>query len=332
MRYLFILNPGSKGGKSKTKFEKIFAFLHNRRVKFDFMLTKTLEDAYTFSLEGNKNGYDLIVAVGGDGTINRVINGFYDSQGRRISNSKLAVIHTGTSPDFCKTYNLPLEIDQALDAILEGKSIKIPIGMITYIGEYDNKLDGLPLSLTHKNLQTSYFACCANIGIGASVARGANSGIRDNIGDFAGTFVSLIKTLLTYRPVNYLVCIDGNSQVFENVYNIFVGKTTYIASGIKVKHKLSLSDSRLYTLTVKNIGLANWVRVLRNLYSASEFANDHIMSLRYVQHIEVYGSYRNNELEFDGDPRGFLPCAIKPALDPLDVICKADMIMSSKNL
>jgi len=320
MRYLFILNPGSRGGKSKTKFEMIFAFLQNNRVKFDCKLTETLEDAYTFSVEGNLRGYDVIVAVGGDGTINRVINGFYDSQGKRISNSKLAVIHTGTSPDFCKSYDLPLKIDQALNAVLKGKSIKIPMGKIKYIGEYDKKLDGRPLSLTHENLQTSFFACCTNIGLGASVARGANSGIRDYIGDFAGTFVSLIKTLITYRPVNLAVCIDGKKQVFENVYNIFVGKTTYIASGIKVKNKLSLRDSRFYTLIIQNIGVANWVSVLRKLYSAKEFANSNTMSLQYAQQIEVYGSSRNNELEFDGDPRGFLPCVIEPALDPLDVI------------
>jgi len=324
MRYLFILNPGSRGGKSQAKFERIFSFLQGQRVKFDYKLTKNLEDAYAFSVEGNKNGYDVIVAVGGDGTINRVMNGFYDSLGKRISKAKLAVIHTGTSPDFCKSYGFPLEIDQALNAVLEGNSIKIPMGKIMYLGEYDKWLDGLPLNLSHQNLQVSYFACCANIGIGASVARSANSGIRDYLGDFVGTFVSLLKTLFTYQPVNLSVCLDDQKQVFENVYNIFVGKTTFIASGIKVKNKLSLKDNRFYSLIIKNISSTNWISVLRKLYRAKEFANNNTMSLQYVQKIEVYGSNRNNELEFDGDSRGFLPCVIESALDPLDVISLAD--------
>lgn len=324
MRYLLILNPGSGGGKSKRRFKEIFAFLHNNSLEFDYKLTNTLEDAYNLSVEGNLKGYDVIVAVGGDGTINRVINGFYDSQGKRISNSKLAVIHTGTSPDLCKSYHVPLEINQALNIILAGKSIKIPIGKITYHSVYDKKLDNLPFSMTHENLQTSYFACCANIGLGASVARGANSGIRDSIGDFAGTFVSLIKNLLTYRPVNFSVSCDGKNQVYKNVYNIFVGKTMYIASGIKVKSQLSSNDKRFYSLIIKNIGLTNWVSVLRKLYSAKEFANNNTMSLQYAQQIEVYGSSRNNELEFDGDPRGFLPCVIDSAQDPLDLISQVD--------
>lgn len=321
MKYFLILNPGSRGGKSKAKFDKIFSFFKNNNLMFDFRLTNSLEEAYTLSVEGNKKGYDIIVAVGGDGTINRVISGFYNSQGARISNSKLAVIHTGTSPDFCKSYELPLNIDQALKAILEGKSIKIPMGRITYLAEYDKSLDGRPLGLAQEKLRTSYFACCANIGLGASVARGANSGIRESLGDFAGTLISLLKTLRTYRSVNFSVCIDGKCQVLENVYNIFVGKTSYIASGIKVKNKLSLNDSGFYSLTIKNISFVNWVGVLRKLYSAKEVTDSSTMSMQYAQRFEVYGSSRNNELEFDGDPRGFLPCVIEPAQEPLEVIC-----------
>ncbi|HBV88839.1 diacylglycerol kinase family protein [Desulfosporosinus sp.] len=321
MRYFFILNPGSKGGKSKATFERIVSFLHQRGVNFDYRLTKDLDDAYTLSVEGNKKNYDVIVAVGGDGTINRVISGFYDLQGRRISKSKLAVIHTGMSPDFCKSYDLPLDIDQALYAVLKGECEKIPIGKINYLGEYDKRLDGRPLCLNHQNLQTSYFACCSNIGLGALVAKGANSGIRDLIGDFAGTLVSVIKTLLRFQSVNFTVTLDSRKQVLEKVYNIFVGKTTYIASGLKVKHQLSHIDPRFYTLTVKNVGLANWVSVLKKLYSAKEFANNNTMCLQYAQRIEVYGSSQNHELEFDGDPRGFLPCVIESAKDPLEVIC-----------
>lgn len=322
MRYLFILNPGSGGGKSKEKFKKIFTFIQKSNLNFDYKLTNTLEEAYTHSVEGNIKGYDVIVAVGGDGTINRVINGFYDSLGKRISTSKLAVIHTGTSPDFCKSYHIPLGIDQALNTVLSGKSVKIPIGKITYTCVYDKALEGLPLKKCHRNeiIKVNYFGCCANIGLGAAVARGANTGIRNSIGDVAGTFISLIKTLLGYRPVDFLVSYDGQKQVFKNVYNIFVGKTTYIASGIKVKNQLIPGDNRFYSLIIKNIGFANLVSVLRKLYSGKGFANNHTMFLQYAQQIEVYGSSGNNELEFDGDPRGFLPCVIEPAHDHLDLI------------
>jgi len=242
--------------------------------------------------------------------------------GRRISGSKLAVIHTGSSPDFCKSYNIPLEIEQALNTAFEGKSKQISLGKITYTSVYAKEMEGLPLSKENEHVQTNYFACCANIGLGASVARGANSGIRNYIGDFAGTFVSLIKTLFKYQPVNFSVSFDGNIQVLENVYNIAVGKTTYIASGIKVKNQLTNKDRRFYTLIIRDIGFADWISVLRKIYSGKKFANNNTMSLQYASSIEVYGNSRNPELEFDGDPRGFLPCVIETAPDLLDLICE----------
>lgn len=321
MRYFLIMNPGSGGG-SRKKVKKILAIFHKNRLEFDYKLTDTLEDAYTLSVEGNKKDYDVIVAVGGDGTINRVINGFYDPLGRRISSSKLGVIHTGTSPDLCKSYNVPLDIEQALNTVLAGKSQKISLGKITYTSVYDKELDGLPLSKENEHVQTSYFTCCANIGLGASVARNANSGIRNYLGDLAGTFVSLIKTLLNYQPSNFSVSFDGQQQVLVNVYNIAVGKTTYIASGIKVKNELIPGDSRFYALIIKDIRFAAWASVIRKIYSGKRFANNNTMSLQYASSIEVYGNSRNPELEFDGDPRGFLPCVIETAEDCLDLICE----------
>ena len=326
MRYLLIMNPSSGGGKSKEKFKQILAILNINSLDFDYKLTNSLEDAYNLSFEGNIKGYDVIIAVGGDGTINRVINGFYDHLGRRISGSKLAVIHTGTSPDFCKSYHIPLELDKALNTVLAGKSKLIPISKITYTSVYDKGLEGLPLPLSKitENVQTGYFACCANLGLGASIARSANSGIRRYIGDFAGTFVSLIKTLLKYQPINFTVSFDGQKQVIKNVYNIAVGKTTYIASGIKLENNLTPSDRRFYVLIIKDIRFADWAGVIRNLYSGKRFTNNNTMSLQYASSIEVAGSSRNNELEFDGDPRGFLPCVIETARDPLDLICEVD--------
>jgi len=320
MRYFLIMNPGSGGG-CREKVKNILALFHKNKLEFDYKITDTLEDAYTLSVEGNKDGYDVIVAVGGDGTINRVINGFYNFSGRRISNAKLGVIHTGTSPDLCKSYNIPIDIEQAHNTILVGKSQKISIGQITYAGVYDKELVGQRLSKQNEQVQTSYFACCANIGLGSSVARNANNGIRHYMGDSLGTFVSLIRTLIKYNPGNFTVSIDGQKQELLKVYNISAGKTTFIASGIKVKNQLTLEDNRFYTLIIKELGLADWARVIKKIYSGKRFVNSNTMSLQYASSFEVYGNSKNSELEFDGDPRGFLPCIIETAQDPLDLIC-----------
>ena len=78
----------------------------------------------------NKEGIDNIIAVGGDGTINKVLNGFYNENGKRISSSRFGVIHTGTSPDFCKSYNIPTNPMKAADLIIGQQTRSIPVGMI----------------------------------------------------------------------------------------------------------------------------------------------------------------------------------------------------------
>lgn len=310
MSYFLIMNPGSNGGKSRQKFNKIWTTFTSNGISFDYELTNTLEDAYRLSVKANNKGYEVIVAVGGDGTINRVLNGFYDAQGRRNSVSKLAVIHTGTSPDFCKSYGIPLEINHALGIVLAGNSTKILPGKITYT----SCPGGLP--------ETSYFGCCANFGLGAAVARIANSGVRKYLGDFMGTLYALLKTLFNYRSGDFTISLDRKERLLEKVYNISVGRTTYIASGIKVHNDLSARDTRFYNLIVQDPGWAGWVGVIRRLYSGQSFTKHHSMTLAYAQTIEVYGSNKNAEVEFDGDPRGFLPCVIEAAREPLDLICE----------
>lgn len=322
MKYFFIMNPGSKGGNSRKKIQRIMKILGNSNINYEYKITRSIEDAYTLSLEVNKKDYDVIAVVGGDGTINRVINGFFDVYGKRISNSKFGVIYTGTSPDFCKSNNIPIKIDDAVNVLLLGKSKKIQIGQIKHACYFDKTLDGQPLPGNNSNVNTSYFACCANIGLGASLARNANSGIRKVIGDYAGTFISLIKVLISYRYSDFTVLFDGKKQILEKVYNIAVGKTTFIASGIKVKNNLQSEDKLFYSLIVKNIRLFNLAGIFKKIYSGKEIVNDDHVLLQYAKSIEVYGNNDNPELEFDGDPMGFLPCIIQAAKDPLDLICE----------
>ena len=81
MRYFLIFNPGSRGGKSRKKLDYILETLDKSNINYNYEITKSLEDAYQLSVQANKKDYDIIVAIGGDGTINNVLNGFFDSAG-----------------------------------------------------------------------------------------------------------------------------------------------------------------------------------------------------------------------------------------------------------
>lgn len=313
MTYYFIINPGSNHKKGAKFVPQLFAELKSRDIHFEYVFTKTLADAQVYSTEANLQGYDVIVAVGGDGTINQVLSGFYNVHGCRNSHSKFAVIHTGTSPDFCLSYGIPTDPLNALNVLLKGFTIDISVARIEY-----------QLSVQEKKI--GYFACCASFGLGAKVAQYSNSGVRKYLGDTLGTFVSIIFSLIRYKASPLEICVDGHPLRIEENFNTFIGKTSFIASGMKIAHQLAHNDMSLYMLTLKKITLKNLIPALKTIYSGNEIVNKEYVQLSYHHCIEILKGQRNQQIEFDGDPQGILPCKISIAKDRLELIADADRI------
>jgi len=281
--------------------------LKKRKIEHDCKFTTCLEDAYQFSRAAHAQGYKAIVAMGGDGTINKVINGFYNDSGKLISKAKLGVIHTGTSPDFCRSYQVPTEPRLAFETLLKGYSKEISIARIEY-----HTITG--------SAKIGYFACCASFGIGAQVALKSNSGFRYYLGDSLGTFSSILTSLCHYQASDLLLRCDGEQMLVKDNLNTFIGKTRFIASGMKVSSSLNANDERLYVLSVKNINMLNIIPALKAIYSGEATINKKYLSFRYARTIEILAAKKNNDVEFDGDPQGFLPCKISIASDKLELL------------
>ena len=285
-RYYLIMNPGSRSGESETLFAGIHEQMRHYRLNYEYAVTADLDDAEALARRAAGSGFDIVVAVGGDGTINRVINGLYKVDGTLLSAARLGVIYTGTSPDFCMSYRIPVrDIRRSVAVLAAARSKTIGIGRIRYADR-----------------TSRVFACCANIGLGAGLAQAANSGIRGKVGDKAGTFLSLVRVLAGYRPSGLTI----NGTYVPHVYNLSVGKTRYIASGLKVRHRIPMREFESYILCICSRPLEYIFR----LYAGAA------LPLKYGRRIKVEGCAG---VEFDGDPWGQLPVIIEPAL-PLEVI------------
>jgi diacylglycerol kinase family enzyme len=313
--YLFIANPHARNGRARKKLAQLRLELERRGVKHDLALCEWPDHARTLSEQANRSGYDVVVGVGGDGTINRVLNGFFDANGRRLSSARMGVIHIGTSPDFCRSYGMPAGVPEAVDALLAGVARPVRVGKVVY--------ETRPSQAGRTAPGTAFFGCCANVGLGASLARLANGGIRKYAGDFLGTFACLLRVLLAYRPQTINLELDGRPQRLDKVYNIAVGKTRYIASGIKVWHELREGDDRLYVICLRDLSWSRISQVLWALYHGKPIAGGRCFSLAYAKCIRLEAASAPAEVEFDGDPAGWCPCRIETAPDPLDLIVGA---------
>ena len=101
-------------------------------------------------------GAELIVCVGGDGTLNEVVNGFMDENGPIRNDALLGFIPNGTGCDFIKTVPIPTGIEQSLDTIKEGYTKVIDIGRLQYHNDH-----GLP--------EMRYFHNIVSFGLGGEV-------------------------------------------------------------------------------------------------------------------------------------------------------------------
>ena len=128
MNYQVIANPHARNERGQRKLRGLLAQMERRGLSNKVETCDSLDHARALSRAANLSGADVIVAAGGDGTINRVLDGFFDEHGRRISPARLGVLHVGTSPDFCRSHGVPTEVGAAVEALAVGASRPVRVG------------------------------------------------------------------------------------------------------------------------------------------------------------------------------------------------------------
>lgn len=299
MKIRLIMNPGSRSGKGQQFWGRWEAGLRAAGIEFDGVVTRGM--GHAFQLAKDARDVDVVVAVGGDGTISEVLDGVIQS-GRL--DLQMGVLYSGTSPDFCRYHGIPVEPDAALTALTRGVSQKVDVARIRY-----RRKDG--------SATTAHFGCGCNIGLGASVARFSNR-IRKYLGDHAGTGLAVIRALVLNRPVNLELEMDGEKMSVARVNNLSILKNPYMASGLRLHLDLRPDDGKLYLVGVH--GKSRWgLCCLLPGYYSGEAAVDETMLVRTCARIRVRSS-TPLEIEFDGDPRGRLPADIELLPRRLDLI------------
>lgn len=290
MSFLLILNPGSRSGRGRKLWPLLEASL--RAAGAQFRLAPTAEPADAFRLAAGAGPGEVPVAVGGDGTINGVLDGLLQS-GR--PGARLGVVYAGTSPDFCRFNGVPTEPGAAVRALLAGKSAPRDAVRIRYHDQSGGR-------------RTAHFACSCNIGLGAAVARRANSS-RRWLGDACGTGLAVLRALAEKKPADMRLEIDGEAVALPAVDNLTVAKNPLIASGLRLDLPLSPGDGALCALAVHGKTRAGLLGLVPGFYSGKAAADPSVF-LRRCRALKVSAD-RPVEVEFDGDPRGLLPAEIE---------------------
>ena len=178
-RIAFVINPIS-GTSHK---EKIVEYLHS---KFDgndiwsavYYTTTSAQDPYLAAERFKNEEFDIVAAIGGDGTVNQVAKALVGSK------TRLGIIPVGSGNGMARHLKIPMLYQKAVDVILEGHSIEIDAGMIN----------------------DQYFFCTAGLGFEAVIGEKFNSAGTRGLFTYMETCT---REYMRYRREQYEIDIDG---------------------------------------------------------------------------------------------------------------------------
>jgi len=286
MKIKLIMNPASRSGKGRSLWTIWKEKLSSNGIDFEAIVTSGPGDA--FEICRTEQGNQTLVAVGGDGTINEVLDGIAQSGNPGL---RMGVLYSGTSPDFCRFHGIPTDPEKAVCCLLSRSIKKIDIVQIDYVNEYGGS-------------QTAFFACGCNIGLGAKVADFSNRW-RKILGDRLGTGLGVVRAIVQAQPFNVCCDVDGIKKNIPQINNISILKNPHIASGLKLNINLKPDDGRLALVAIHGHSRRKLCKLLPGFYSG-EVADSNAISIQACSRVCIR-SNTSQKIEFDGDPRGFLP-------------------------
>ncbi len=130
-KYKVIANPAAGRGTAEKAIPKVQQILKNYGLDFDIVLTERPWHAADLSREAAGEGYDVVVAMGGDGTVNEVLNGLIEARTKNNSGPTLGVLCAGGGNDFAYSVSIPRDLKSGCAVLARGRKRTIDIGKIT---------------------------------------------------------------------------------------------------------------------------------------------------------------------------------------------------------
>ncbi|MGA1873693.1 MAG: diacylglycerol/lipid kinase family protein [Thermoplasmatota archaeon] len=307
MRHLLIFNPTARSGRCLGDLHYIRKEFGKRGIEHHLKSTRGKDHAIEIAYHGTISGdNDVLIALGGDGTICEVITGIMRAIENGAPPVKMGVVHIGTSPDFNRYHGIPTDVLGQMDVIEKGATRWVDVGRVRY-----RSLDGSDV--------TSYFGSSVNLGLGSDIASRSNSRYRRFLGDTLGTLLSTLVSLANYKTSDLEAVIDGEVIRFTDLVNLTVGKDPHIASGMRVPIEMQEDSGEMYCLSVGSDSKLSLLVNLWRMYRGNILDYDGAR-LVYCREL-MAGPNVNDKVEFDGDHRGSLPVRVDLVPRGLEVIC-----------
>jgi len=300
-RTFFIVNPAAALGKVRGQWPELLQMIHAQEISMDWQFTDCPGHATTLVQQAVQNGYQRIVAVGGDGTVNEVVEGLADLS--VAVQPSLGIIGLGTGNDLIKTLGIPSDPKKAIERLVSGSEKRIDLGLAQYID-----FQGEP--------RQRYFANIAALGFAADVVAATNAmgkWLRGTLPYLLG----LVKTFAIFRNQPMRISYDG--RVWQGMSSLAViANCQFFGGGMKVAPQADPSDGWIDLVILENLSKMELARHFPKVYSGDHLKIPQVKTLR-AQQIEIT-SETSCLFQVEGDVVGTTPVKLSVVPGRLTVI------------
>lgn len=315
---ILLLNPNSQGGNTGKNWVQTYNNVKDFLPKAHrIIFTKKANDGIFITRKLLRKGYKNIVAVGGDGTINEVANGFFDLEGKnkhtKDGNFKLDaklkpinpkglmyVIPSGSRNVLARSLELKHQGTESLIRIRHMKRRKVDV-IAAVITDKDSP------SLTHKRIIMN----AAEIGVGAEIIDRSKR-VRGKIKNrFVSTVASVVATLPSYTSNECDIVIDKHKKFSSKMTMGIVANGRFLGGAFKAAPRAKFSDGLLDIIILKNSGSFKMIDKLIDLKGTSTYKFEEDILYYQASEVKFLPRERNVTVSVDGEPIGMLPAIFK---------------------
>jgi YegS/Rv2252/BmrU family lipid kinase len=288
--WLVIVNPNAGKGKGRKDWNKISGFLTKEKIQFTVNFTENKGHAINLTIKAIRSGFRKIITVGGDGTLNEVLNGVFLNDSCPSTDMLLSLIPVGTGNDWGRMFGIPLDYEKAVKIISEGKTMMHDVGLVSFHNGSEK--------------MNRYFINIAGLGFESVVVKKTNIQKDKGCGGKLIYFYNLLTSLLTYRNTRAEIEIDGEI-ITANVFSVNIGNGRYCGGGMRQTPDASPDDGLLDVTVINGMGKFEIIRNLKILYDGTILSHPKIKGYR-CKNIRI----RSDSViytEADGESLGHTP-------------------------
>lgn len=290
-----IVNPAAGAGGTIKRWPRIRDGLRRLGLRFEHDFTEAPRHAIELAREAARKGYELVVSVGGDGTIHEVVNGLHDAG--TLPDVSMGIIGTGTGSDYIRTVGVPRNPEEACRRLLDPVKLTVDIGVVQYRNAGD--------------IARRLFVNFAGLGFDAEVVRTTTQRFK-RFGGLPAYLMGLLSTFLCYRNREVTLTVGDSTRTLKTCA-LVMSNGRYGGGSMLVAPQADITDGLLDITLIEDITKPDLLWSLPRIYRGTHLTHPRVSLLRATE-VEVSSASGLN-IQADGELLGQLPArfSVMPA-------------------